>query len=730
MMKMNSLILILLYQSLMFFVIILDVPIVRQIIGFSFLSFIPGYLILKFIKLNFKRMVDMLLFSVSLSITFLMFIGLFINALYPIFGIIKPLSKLNLLYTICISLLIISFIISRRKEHSDLKVNIIKTHINNKNRTIKLLMISSVPILSIFGSLFKNSYILLLMIVLIIIIVILTIFSKKIINPELHPYIIFIVAISLLFQKILISKYLIGWDVFGEFYVFEMTNVNMFWNNIIYSNDMEMLNYNSILSVTILPTIYSNLLNIKGKGIYDILYPIFYSLVPISLYQIYIQKHDKNIAFLSVFYFMLFPRFYSEERRVMIAEIFYSLLIYLMFDIYMNKRIKQFLTIIFFTSLIISYYTLSYIYLFIIFITWILINIIKNIKIVKLNIKSIEYLSGNFIILCFIIMFSWYNFISITPTITLGKKINEIYSSFIIDFFDPMARGTRIASLINPNIINTSILYKIDYIINKIPYFFIFIAFIFFFKETEKIKSNIKYFFIIMTNIFILILTIIVPYLEPAFFANRFYHITLFYIAPLCVLGGIISINWILLRFKKVIKSNDLTLKLMCVFLLIIFLFKVGFMNEITGDVLLGSRSISYTKMKLSSNDEIKTNLYNAYVPEQDVFSAMWLSEHKGKNSETYADVIAYKHVLKAYGMMDTEWKNILYDDTEIEDNAYIYLRYINVQGLLFDPIGRNIYSKFGDYNFSTQKLVNKIYSNGNSIIYRKIPNIFHVNIK
>jgi len=725
MMKMNSLILILLYQFLMFFVIILDVPIARQIIGFSFLSFIPGYLILKLIKLNLKRMVDIFLFSVSLSITFLMFIGLFINGLYPIFGIIKPLSKLYLLYTICTILLIMSFIISRRKEYSDIKINIIKTHINDNNKTIKLLMMGSVPILSIFGALFRNSYILLLMIILIIIIVMFTIFSKKIINPKLHPYIIFIIATSLLFQKILISKYIMGWDVFGEFYVFKITNVNLFWNNIIYSNDMEILNYNSVLSVTILPTIYSNLLNIKGEWIYDILYPIFYSLVPISLYQIYLQKYDNNIAFLSIFYFMLFPRFYSEERRVMIAEIFYSLLIYLMFDIYMKKRIKQFLTIIFFVSLIVSYYALSYIYLFIISITWFLINIIRNIKRVKININSIEYFSGSFVILCFVLIFSWYNFISINPTITLGKIINNIHNSFIVDFFNPMARGTRISSFINPDLTNTSLLYKIDYIINKIPYFFIFISFTSFFKETETLKSNLKYYFIIIANIFILILTIIVPYLEPTFLANRFYHITLFFIAPLCVLGGIISINWILIQIKKGIKSSDLTLKLMCIFFLIIFLFKVGFINEITGDVLLGSRSISFTKMKSSSNDEIKIKFYDAYVPEQDVFSAIWLSEYKGKNSETYADVIAYKHVLKGYGMMHTEWENILYDDTKIEDNAYIYLRYINVQGLLFDPTGKNIYSKFGDPNSSTQELVNNIYSNGYSIIYKKIPDNF-----
>jgi len=70
----------------------LGIPLLRQIIGFIYLTFIPGFLILKCFKINGKKIVEDVLYSVGLSLSFLMFTGVLINFLYPLVGISKPIS--------------------------------------------------------------------------------------------------------------------------------------------------------------------------------------------------------------------------------------------------------------------------------------------------------------------------------------------------------------------------------------------------------------------------------------------------------------------------------------------------------------------------------------------------------------------------------------------------------------------------------------------------------------
>jgi len=94
----------------------LNIPILRQLIGFIYLTFIPGILIFRILKIHEFDLINILLFTVGLSITFLMLCGLFINILYPIIGISNPLSILSLTATTCVFISIFSIIIYYRDE--------------------------------------------------------------------------------------------------------------------------------------------------------------------------------------------------------------------------------------------------------------------------------------------------------------------------------------------------------------------------------------------------------------------------------------------------------------------------------------------------------------------------------------------------------------------------------------------------------------------------------------
>ena len=73
----KSLLYLLALQCIVSISIVLNVPFVRQISGFLYLTFIMGFLLIRVFGLETSNTVEPLLFSVGLSVSFLMFIGLF-----------------------------------------------------------------------------------------------------------------------------------------------------------------------------------------------------------------------------------------------------------------------------------------------------------------------------------------------------------------------------------------------------------------------------------------------------------------------------------------------------------------------------------------------------------------------------------------------------------------------------------------------------------------------------
>ncbi len=59
--------------------IFFDIPLIRQICGFFFLTILPGLLILQILKLNKTESIENFVIAVGISITFLMLFGLLIN---------------------------------------------------------------------------------------------------------------------------------------------------------------------------------------------------------------------------------------------------------------------------------------------------------------------------------------------------------------------------------------------------------------------------------------------------------------------------------------------------------------------------------------------------------------------------------------------------------------------------------------------------------------------------
>ena len=85
-------------------------------------------------------------------------------------------------------------------------------------------------------------------------------------------------------------------------------------------SDLVFGRYNAMLSITVLPTVYSNMLGMSLTWVYKIIYPLIFALVPVGLYLLWKPYIGKKFAFFSAFLFMADITFFTELTGVKPAD--------------------------------------------------------------------------------------------------------------------------------------------------------------------------------------------------------------------------------------------------------------------------------------------------------------------------------------------------------------------------------------------------------------------------
>lgn len=701
-----------LVQLLMYIAIGLNISVLRQVIVFTYLSLIPGFVLLKILRLKELNVVDTTLFSVGLSISFLMFIGLLINELYPIIGVPQPLSTVPL--TITLSLLtLVLFFIGYRQDFSEI-LNLSGWRDIRLEDIRRSLIFVFPPLLAIIGALYNYTPALLLMIILIAALFALGV-CTRFIPVKLYPLMIFAISIALVFHFSLISQHLIGSDSSGEYYVFKLTENSGHWRTIegsIYQG-MADAAYSSCLSVTILPAIYSALMNLNGEILFKVYYPFVFSLVPVVLYRIYEKQTSKLTALLSALLFISgVVVFYGCESlstsRQIVAEFFLVLSIFLLLDKSIPNKKRKLLLIIFGVALIVSHYTIAYFFLFFIFFIFIVMKIKGN---------QDEVLDGKMVVLFFIITFSWQIETDISRLISLSSIFSEIFLRFFTDMFSPAARASDIFTshpvLTVASVINWAFFYAVHSLIALGILKLIF--------KPGKLGLDLKFRVIATLSAVIILLCVVVPNLAPSLNFDRFYAITFLFLAPCFVLGyeTFLSLSksvWKKVTGKRCYRNAHVQIGtlIVCMILIGYFLSQSGFINKVTGAAPL---SIPLDLDRIINGNSSKIGLYDSYRPDEEYVSVTWLLRNAGSETKVYADHVSVVRLLHDYGLIPYENLYLLLNSTTLDKNAYIYLRGLNVVDQVIAAR-----SPLEAYDFTeVLPLLNEsdqIYSNGISEIY------------
>jgi uncharacterized membrane protein len=674
----------------------IETYVLRQILGTIYLLFIPGFLFLRLSKVHKLSNIDNVLFAIGLSITFLMFVGVTINHIFPFANINPPLTLFSLIITIS-ALITLLCILCYIADEGFEDITYIKT---TQFFTKTNLCIFMLPFLAIFGSYLMNYYsqniILLLSLILMAIFIIYICFEKST-KVELYPLYIFVFAITLLLHNSLISNYIWGWDIHEELYLSQLVLENSSWEPNISRN------INAMQSIVMLSPIVSKILAIDIVWVFKVIYPLIYSFVPVGLYQIFKEKTNEKTAFLATLLFISYIVFHQEMlqlARQQIAELYTILIIGIIFNTYhIEKSQKPLYFILFTISLIISHYGISYL-----LIPVLVLGLIFHCTInYYCHYKSNNYLSHTSILIYFIILITWYTHISD------GSLFNNIIhiSHDIIGNISNVLKDNTSQGL------NTIIKSEPTFLraINKYihitmqTFISIGIATAIYNKLKQKSTSfgdgylEFSFVFYIM-----LIAGIIIPSFSSQINTSRLYHIALIMLAPFCIIG-IITTSKMFVYFKKEIKPNYLSLsyKAAAILIAIFLLFNTGFIFEITNQ--------NYNSFAL--NEKVDYPLYN----QKELKGAYWLHYYKN-DDKIYAD--AYRSLLIT-GIEGRKSHRYLKNDSVLH-NEYIYLgtkNTVDKQVLI-----KNQYNEVYEYAYinSSKYIItkSKLYTTSGSQVYKK----------
>lgn len=327
------------------------------------LTFFLGFLIFINLKIKSGNKVDTFLYSVGLGISFLMLGGLGINWLLPYIGVSKPLASLPLTIFFGLTMLMFSY---RAYYFNRSFVFTYKLSFPKLSELVfgiipLFFVIQSIVGVSILNNMGSGVVTLSMLAFIAVYSLVLMLWNREL--PDwVYISAIYLTSLSLLLMYSMRSGHIVGWDIHEEYQVFQKTLENLRWKMSYYPG----LDYNSCLSITILPTIFKVLTGIPAEYVFKFLFQMIFALTPVTVYAMGKRYLANKFAFMSAFLLLSQVWFFEQMPALVrqeVAFVFYGLVLMVFFDKYLKKSIKYFLFCLFTLSLVVSHYSTSYILL-------------------------------------------------------------------------------------------------------------------------------------------------------------------------------------------------------------------------------------------------------------------------------------------------------------------------------------------------------------------------------
>ncbi|MDD4255255.1 MAG: DUF2206 domain-containing protein [Methanofollis sp.] len=700
---------------------LLDIPILREVLGAAVIAVIPGMLILSIVRPGKITLLEYCLLAVGASIAFLMIGGLLYNNLLMYLGITNPFTGRLLLdfYNLAIIVLAAAWYLTNNDRSFSLP------DVSMKAADMAFLLPGLIfPSLSVLGmhqinTAGNNLLLLGLLIAVLVYIAALSICHAKV-SPWLLPAAILLLSVTLILPLALRSNYIIGTDSHFEYFTFITTLENAHWS-IIGSAQLD-----SCLSISILPSVFQIITGVPPMMLFKVLFALIFSISPLIVYSIAKQYLAGIYAFLAAAFFMIQPQFMTaaSNSRTVLALLFFMLTIMLLLNEGLNPARKKVLVVLFIAAAIFSHYSTSFIFFGILVFAWVGTGILS----LRYPVRPAP--SFDILVIFLALMYVWYALVTVVPSQMFLEFIDKTIEN-LDQFLMPGTRGEDVQRLFGAQALNKGFPYVIQLALSWVGIGLIAIGSLAVAldlrrtvlpgRETaEYLENKFSGLFFVLVIIVtgLLGLMVVVPYVSDGYDLARVLPLSNTILSVMFVVGGIAIAE--VLRF--VVQSTGerrehltahhggdrsllmkMSLAVILVVLLPYFLSVTGVLHTLYGDhrdVVFHADGPQYD-MK--------------YVHETEAQGAVWLNQRMDPEMRVFADGFGISRLM-SLGTMPPSSLASFVQYGWVSRESYVYLRHKNVvDGNLIDFDG-----KYRDMDEFAQlfRHKSKVYANGGATIW------------
>ena len=368
-----------------------------------------------------------------------------------------------------------------------------------------------------------------------------------------------------------------------ELYFANLVKVAGIWNPS-FSIGFYVSDYYAMLSVGILPNVYSILLNLDTVWVFKLVYPFIFAFVPLGLYEIFRRhvKFSSKSAFLAVFFFISFFAFAQTMpmvTREQIAELFFVLAALLIMNRYAQTSKKAALLIVFIASMAVSHYATSYIFLLYVGVVCVGSAFVTS----RTRQKRTELaIPATIAVLAVVMTLGWYMFAGAgTPfngLLEVGAHTLDVFSTQIFT----INNAPGVTAGLGGSAATATLIGALWHYWQLITEAFILAGLVSVIWRRKTPKMSPQFLLFSLASFFLLLVVVVLPSVGGAINGWRSYSIALLFLAPYCIFGledAVETVSgWLGANRRLILKLTSVAL---IVVFVPYFLFNYGFVAEI-----------------------------------------------------------------------------------------------------------------------------------------------------
>lgn len=334
---------------------------VRAIISFVAITFLPGYAVLSLLGVERSSGVRVVLYSVGISLPYVVSLVIVADLVLSSVGLDRRLVASGLVALLAVGTLVPALVAWMRGTSVGAPPSA-RTLFEIRDWP-GFSLLALLPFLGVLGAHLVDAYdatfVVLALLFLVACVPSLIAFGS--IPRHLYPFAVVSASLAVLFHTTLVTEHIWGWDIHYEYYTARIIR-DVGWN-------VELRTiYNSLPTATLLAAIYSSVSGVPLVWVYKVFYPILITALPLGMFalirRVDIGSTDARLAALAPFVFVFYYGFFKDmPDKQMLAELYVVLLLLVLFDADVDDRRERLLLLIFSVGLVFSHYAISLFFL-------------------------------------------------------------------------------------------------------------------------------------------------------------------------------------------------------------------------------------------------------------------------------------------------------------------------------------------------------------------------------